>query len=186
MEINGRAACFLCGPRGAGKTFFAKKVMENNPEITYLNQDELFKKKFGKILFSKKENMLQMKNFLLQQISELIQNSRENAKIIIDINTDNPESRKAIILLLRHYGVNFIACWYFITPYEQCLKWFEQKPEDEKLGKWASEVLREYELYHKKATDINFPHHLYYQGKNIPGFDMIRRVDPLNSKFSFP
>jgi len=55
MEINGRAACFLCGPRGAGKTFFAKKVMENNPEITYLNQDELFKKNLAKFYSPKKK-----------------------------------------------------------------------------------------------------------------------------------
>lgn len=186
MELTGKIVSVTCGPRGAGKTTFALRVKKEFPEILYLNQDKLFQEKFGTLLFYEQKHMHEAGLFIKQKITDLVLSASKDAKIILDINVENPKMRKALVQHLRSCGVSSVICWHFVTPFEQCLTWLKQKPKNEKLLDYPPFVLLEYKLYHDWATDINFPHHLYYQGKNIPGFDMIRRVDPLNSKFSFP
>jgi hypothetical protein len=185
MKKIGKTICIPCGPRGAGKTNFANKVIQEHPEILYLNQDELCKEEFGTVLLPV-TYMMEFSEILGRRIMKMICESSDDAKIIIDINAPDSNTRRGIVQYLRSLGADFIVCWHFITSYEQCLKWFAQKTASEKGTTNTSAFNKEYEQYHLNATDINVSNSTFFRGENPLRVNMIRRVNPLNTEFSFP
>jgi predicted kinase len=170
------------GPRGAGKSTYVSLVKKTSPEALVIDRDEIYAKEFSGNSFDPYSGMhIVAAQFFKQHIKEVITSADEDAKIIIDAWNGFWTERKGYIRLLRDLGVETIVCWYFVTPLAACLEWFMLKPD--RYGSNKSSCIWDYNLYHKEASDINYPdHEIYLIEKdefNDSNFDMICRINPL-------
>lgn len=177
-----KTAYLTSGPRGAGKSTYVSLIKEIFPEILVIDRDKLFTEKFGDNSFDPYSGtQITAAQFLKQHIEEVVTSANEDAKIILDAWNGFYYERLDYIKLLRNFGVERIACWYFITPLTVCLEWFMQKADQH--GSSKNGYVWDYKLYHKEASDINHPDQEVYLTEKDEiedlSFDIICRINPL-------
>lgn len=113
-------------------------------------------------------------------MKEVIRSADKDAKIIIDSWNGYQSTRTTLVRWFRELGVDRIVCWYFVTPLSACLKWYKKKPDTKGMSERS--CIWDYNLYHEKAADINFPEHEIFRAEEeefISRFDLIYRINPV-------
>jgi predicted kinase len=170
------------GPRGAGKSTYVSLVKKVSPKVLVIDRDEIYAKEFSGHTFDPHSGMhIIADQFFKKHIKEVVSSADEDAKIIIDAWNGFWTQRREYIRLLRKLRVEKIICWYFVTPLSACLEWFMLKSDRFGLGKGS--CVWDYNLYHREASDINYPQHEIYLFEKDDfddlSFDMICRINPL-------
>jgi hypothetical protein len=167
----------LVGPRGAGKSTYAEKLLAAQPELLLISRDNLLMEEFGVI---NRYNLEWARHKTLDQLTEALRRD-EPTKIILDYWTGYNRHRKVLIEELRGRGADQVIALYFITSADLVSEWFWKKP----LIARSSEIKRigfdkgytfftddtpqtDHKLFHRFATDIN-----------LCGFDEVFEIDPL-------
>lgn len=153
------------GPRGSGKSTFAKKVIAASPEIILVSRDDILRKRFGYTsLDSYTGGHAVVYKIVFEKIKEHL-NGSEDSVILLDHWNGFPQHRRTIIRDLRGLGVEFVFCLYFVLPLETCQKWFMKK--DDSAGASLYSVESDYDLFYKTSSDIE-----------ADGFDGVVYIDP--------
>lgn len=181
------------GIRGSGKTTYIEKVAKKNPDVTVFSKDEIVRKKYGRTIFNfqnpgDKSLGGESAHFIREFIRLYLASSAENMQIILDMSIETREYRATFVKECRSLGVDSVVCWYFTTPYNQCIEWFGKKPEKDRIGVGIVDLHMEYNALKLRSTDIDYPESPLYFGLNPVGFNLIRRIDPSdpNQEICFP
>ena len=178
MERN-NTVYLLVGQRGSGKSDYAKKIIENQPELSTISRDEILIRLFG----STDTNPYTGEQYFVKNIMDRLLryklSTQTELRLILDAWTGNSKERKLIIDKLKSYGATRIIALYFITPLETVNLWFWKKPgiaKIEEMGIRQGKGLvffsedapaHDYKLFHELASQID-----------SDGFDGIIRINP--------
>lgn len=169
----------LIGQRGAGKSFYAKRLLESQPGLSLASRDEILVKKFGSADTSPYDGTQQYAEMILHRWLRFKLSIQKEITIILDTWTGCSRERKFLLERLRAYGATRIAALYFITPLDLVNSWFWLKPGVAKIEEMKTRggenivffssdgPARDHELFHKLAREID-----------SDGFDEVIRVDP--------
>ena len=172
---NGSTIFLLVGQRGAGKTTFAQKVVQVQPEISFINRDEICENLYNTTYFdpywhSPKRPTQLIEKLLVERVS-----NEPECKIILEFWSPTSGNRKGLIQWLQKLGISRVVALYFITPLELVDVWFWEKEDVLKdlkarqTGDNSSKTSQsdDYHMFHFFAQDID-----------KEGFAEVIRVDP--------
>ena len=158
------------GPRGAGKSRYCKTIVQQSPEIIIVSRDDVLMELFGKTSLNPYDGSMHYGyDVYWKRIQEILK--LDNYFLIMDCWNGTSGERINTIRTLRMSGVEQVICWQFITPLQDCLKWFFQK--EDSRGYIESGIRRDYALYHELAASIE-----------EDGFDSVVKINPLQLEFS--
>jgi hypothetical protein len=169
----------LVGQRGAGKTSYAKRLIESQPEFHLMSRDDILVRKFGTADTDPDDGTQEHAAALLLRLVRFKLSTGQADRLILDMWTERSGERKRLVELLRKYGASRVVALYFVTPVELVNLWFWLKPgvakSEERRTRRGQGLLffpsdgpaRDYELFHQLARDID-----------SDGFDEVIRVDP--------
>ena len=175
----------LVGQRGSGKSFYAKRLLANQPELSHISRDEILVRKFGSTHTNPYGGAQWYVLKVMHRLLRFVLRTRPVAKIILDCWTEDSEGRVSLVQKLREYGATRVVALYFVTPREVVNSWFWLKPgiaKMEEMGSRNRENLvyfsadapsRDYNAFHRLARQIN-----------SNGFDEVIRIDPRNELVS--
>jgi hypothetical protein len=169
----------LVGQRGAGKSYYANKLIRNNPKLTLVSRDEILVRLFGSV----HRNSYMGDHHLAENEMHLLLKSglakQTDIRLILDTWTGEGLERNILINKLRKYGAKKVIALYFITSPDVVNLWFWEKPGIAKAEEWEEKKnedlvffpedtpLHDYKLFHLLASDID-----------SIGFDRVIRVNP--------
>ncbi|MFH1129266.1 MAG: AAA family ATPase [Patescibacteria group bacterium] len=169
----------LIGQRGSGKSYYAKRIIENQPGLSAVSRDEILLRLFGAIDTDPHTGMLYFAQEIMYRLLRRKLSTQTGLKLILDSWTVESKERKLFISKLRQYGATHIIALYFITPLETVNLWFWKKPEIAKIKEMKTrrekgltffsenDPAHDYEVFHKYASQID-----------SDGFDGVIRVNP--------
>ena len=176
---NSRVVYVLIGPRGAGKSQYAKKLAAEQPELQVVSRDEILVRLFGSEHCDRYSGghhlALEEMNLKLRQILS----ATGAVSVVLDTWTGDSAERKYLIRELRDLGATRIVALYFVTPLDHVVEWFWKKPGIAKISEYHSRQgqglvfhledtpRRDYKLFHKLASEIE-----------SDGFNKVIRIDP--------
>jgi len=170
----------LVGPRGAGKSTYAAKIVEHNPGSLLISRDAILIELFGS------EHTDPYSGAGYYAMETLFDRLREKlvektgSSIVLDCWTGSSQERQYLVKKLRSYGASKIIALYFNTPLAFVEQWFWDKPGIAKMqdmrhlqGKglifYAEDApKRDFDLFHEFAKNIN-----------DDGFDQVIQINPL-------
>ena len=121
-----------CGPQHTGKSFFCKKLVEENPGLIYLSRDEILIEKFGTTMLTAYGGG---HHWAWQQLWGKVDHlfSEEgDLKIILDAWNGGTDERKYIFKLIKKTGADKVSLLYFKTPYKNHQQYYlKEKPIEE-------------------------------------------------------
>ncbi len=146
-----------CGPRGAGKTTYSKRIAKMCPQCHIVSRDAIAIEHFGSVYLSPylvSHEFVQDKAYAM--VSNILQTTPDNSDvtIIFDYWNGSPIARKRIVRELRTLGVESVWAWYFVTPRKICVQQFierEQRQCD------SAFVERDFDEFHAFANDLINP-----------------------------
>lgn len=169
----------LVGQRGAGKSYYAGRLLTNQPELSLISRDDFLVRKFGSVHLSPYSSAPWYAQEVMKRLLRFVVRTRPMFKIVLDSWTEDSEERGQLIRELKGYGTIRVVALYFVTPREIVSSWFWRKPGVAKMsemGKCRGEnlsyfpedaPLRDYDVFHRLAQDIE-----------RDGFDQVIRIDP--------
>lgn len=172
------------GPRGAGKTTFARDVVSKEPLVVLIERDEFTIREFGTTMFDPYDGTQYVAMEAFERyVDDVVEHADDDARIILDAWNGDAFARYLFVQRLRRLGVDRIICWYFVTPLDACIRWFLAKTDRGGCGE--DSVRWDYELYHSSCEDIDYSEEVFrihYDRKTDReqrGFDIVRRINPL-------
>lgn len=176
------------GPRGAGKTMFVRSLVATESSVIFVERDAFLIRTFGGTSFDPYNGTHFVAMEVLERhIQEVVGNASDGARIVLDAWNGDVWERRSLVRNLRKLDVDHVVCWYFVTPITTCVRWFLEK--DDRMGLGEYSVKRDFELYHSKAEDIDYPagihRHFFDNDFEVErkGFDVVRKINPLQSVF---
>lgn len=178
MEKN-NTVYLLVGQRGSGKSDYARRIIENQPEISIVSRDEILRRLCGSADTDPYTGAQYFVQKVMHRLLRLKLSTQTGFRLILDIWTGESRERKILVAKLRQYGATRIVALYFITSRETVNSWFWKKPGIAKMkdmgrlqGKgfvFFSEdaPTRDYKVFHELASQID-----------SDGFDEVVRIDP--------
>lgn len=169
----------LVGQRGAGKSYYAKCLLANQPDLSLISRDEILVRKFGSTDTNPYGGAQWYTLEVMHRLLRIVLRTRPMINIVLDYWTEDSKERALLVQKLREYGATRVVALYFVTPREVVSSWFWMKPgiaKMEEMGKRGGENLvyfsadapsRDYDMFHRLARYIN-----------SDGFDQIIRIDP--------
>lgn len=183
----GSCVYLLVGQRGAGKSFYAKRLIEAQPELKLFSRDELLVRLYGSTELSPYTGVHQyVQGLLLRHVHGALREQPE-AKLLLDCWTGDSHERRLLLSALRRGGTTRVVALYFMTPLEAVNRWFWEKPGIAKSEEWGQQKKgvrayypsdtpqRDYELFHQWARGID-----------AEGFNAVVRVNPLDDVIVLP
>ncbi len=176
---EGNTVFLLVGQRGSGKSHYAKRLVEKQPDVHIVSRDEILVRLYGSVHTDPYIGSHHYAYELMNRIARRKLLHQHGLKLILDCWTGDSRERKALIRKLREYGANRVVALYFMTPLELVNIWFWQKPGIAKAEEWkarkdeglvffsAESPSNDYRLFHHLAAKID-----------SDGFDEIIRIDP--------
>jgi predicted kinase len=169
----------LVGQRGSGKSTYAKRLAEADPNIVLLSRDEILIREFGSEHGGYDDGrfayaITQVFNNLREEIS-----TRKGVRVLLDTWTSDSAERQLMTATVRACGATRVVACYFVTPLNLVSEWFWKKPGIAKASEarlrrgeklvYFSDIapVYEYQGFHECA-----------QGIENDGFDEVIRVDP--------
>lgn len=174
-----RCVYLLVGQRGAGKSSYAKRLLANQPELSFISRDEILVRKFGSTDTDPYGGVQWYVLEVLHRLLRFVLRTRPMIKIVLDCWTEDSKGRASLVQKLREYGATRVVALYFVTPREVVDSWFWLKPGIAKMEEMGSRngenlvyfsadaPLRDYNAFHRLARHIN-----------SDGFDQVIRIDP--------
>ncbi len=171
----------LVGQRGAGKSYYAKRLLTAQPELLLISRDEILVRNFGSTDTNPYGGTQWYALKAMHRLLRFVLRTRPTAKIILDCWTGDSKERASLVQKLIEYGATKVVALYFITPREIVNDWFWLKPgiakmeemrsrKGENLVYFSAEApLRDHEVFHQFAQQID-----------SDGFDEVIRINPLN------
>lgn len=154
-----RLAILTAGPRGAGKTTYCHRIVSHQPNIHLISRDDVFIEIYGTTLFDPYSGPpLKGLEVMWSRVEGSLQ--RTDSITILDCWNGFNGDRQYMAEKLRELGADRVIIWYFITPLECCLRWFQAKPRSEG-GETDNGQLRpgrrrdlasDFRLYHSKIV----------------------------------
>jgi predicted kinase len=180
MDADGNHVCLLVGPRGSGKSHYAKRLQESYPGLVIISRDEILIRKFGSIHTSPYTGEQWYAMELMHRLLRRRLCLNKDTTILLDCWTGDHDERRELVQQLRGYGAARVTALYFMTPLELVDSWFWLKPGIAKIGektKPGEEGLvyyspqtpsHDYQTFHRLASTID-----------SDGFDQVIRINPL-------
>lgn len=174
-----KSVYLLVGQRGAGKSSYAKRLLANQPELSFVSRDEILVRKFGSTDTDPYGGAQWYALEVLHRLLRFVLRTRPTVKIVLDCWTEDSKGRVSLVQKLREYGATRVVALYFVTPRKIVSSWFWLKPgiaKMEEMGKHngknlvyfsADAPLRDYDAFHRLARHIC-----------SDGFDQVIRLDP--------
>lgn len=172
----------LVGQRGAGKSHYANKLKEQQPELVLISRDEILIRLFGSTsvdpytgghILAYEETLREIKKVFSEG---------DKKKVLLDFWTGFSNERWSLVRKLRELGAERIVALYFITPLALVEQWFWLKPGIARISEIKtrngekgiafysdSAPSFDFDLFHKEALRID-----------NDGFDEVLRIDPQN------
>ncbi len=142
------------GPRGSGKSEYAKSIASQHPEISFISRDEMLISVFGKtMLDSYGGGHSYVEELIFEKIAEFLSEDNSTEIILIDCWNGYSSQRRNFIKKLKEFGADEVICLFFIITEDLCVEWFKKKPEAEG-GLSEYSVRRDYNTYYSYAKDI--------------------------------
>lgn len=169
----------LVGQRGSGKSFYAKRLFANQPELSFVSRDEILVRKFGSTGTDPYGGAQWYALEVMHRLLRSVLRTRPMVKIILDCWTEDGEGRASLVRKLQEYGATRVVALYFVTPCEVVNSWFWLKPGIAKMEEMRSRngenlvyfsadaPSRDYDVFHRLARQID-----------SDGFDEVIRIDP--------
>jgi len=169
----------LVGQRGAGKSYYAERILANQPELSLISRDEILVRKFGSTDTNPYGGAQWYALEVMHRLLRFVLRTRPMVKIVLDCWTEDSKKRISLIQKLREYGANRVVALYLVTPREVVNSWFWLKPgiaKVEEMKSRSGENLvyfladapsRDYDAFHRLAQQID-----------SDGFDQVVRIDP--------
>ena len=169
----------LIGQRWSGKSFYARRLLANQPEFSHISRDEILVRKFGSTDTNPYGGAQWYALEVIHRLLRFVLRNRPMTKIILDYWTEDSEGRASLVQKLREYGATRVVALYFVTPRDVVNSWFWLKPgiakmEDmrsrngENLVYFSADApSRDYDVFHRLAQQID-----------SDGFDEVIRIDP--------
>ena len=170
----------LVGPRAAGKTEYAEKLIARDPSLNLISRDKILIKTTGSEHNDPySENIL----FVVELINRLLRfklSRYKNQNILLEYFLETSSERKNMTEELREYGASKVVALYFTTPVELVNKWFWQKPGIAKISEMKSTQGRDLVYYSEDSPERDYClFHNHAQGIDSDGFDQVIRINPL-------
>ncbi|MEK7519808.1 MAG: AAA family ATPase [Patescibacteria group bacterium] len=169
----------LVGQRGAGKSTYGARLVENQPGLSLVSRDEILTRRFGSTDLSPYGSGHYYASKVLSRFLRFKLSTGKGVKLVLDLWTGESDDRKYLVKMLREYGATRVVALYFTTPLSVVDSWFWQKPGIAKVEEMSARQgqkltfflpnapARDYELFHQLAKDID-----------ADGFDGVIRIDP--------
>ena len=157
----------LVGQRASGKSSYAKRLIESQPELSLVSRDEILVRLFGSTDTNPYTGEQYIAESVMDRLLRLKLSTQTDLRLILDAWTGDSRSRRLLIEKLKQYGAARIVALYFTTSVERVNMWFWQKPriaKMEEMGKRREEGLvffskdapaNDYEVFHKLASKID-------------------------------
>lgn len=185
----------LSGPRGSGKSTYARTLLKAHPNLCYLSRDELSMKLFKSTSHNPYTGDGEYVTSVLFEKAEKILKRKGDVLLLFDCFNGYASNREWFIKQFDKFGADKVVCLYLITPLETCVKWFFQKKKAERRGYSENMIIHDYKFFHKKALndlDYNPTEDEYADIRDTLNhfpmkFDAIRRINPCQLTFpGFP
>lgn len=177
---NDKCVYLLVGQRGAGKSHYAKRLLEKQTDLTLISRDEILLRKFGTTDLSPYGGAHCYVNWLTLRLLRFVFRTSPVTKIIFDCWTGSSKERHILIERLRECGATRVVALYFITSLEYVNVWFWRKPGIAKSSEWKERKKEDLVYFsdHVPSCDYDVFHQL---AKEIDsdGFDEVIRINPL-------
>lgn len=170
----------LVGQRGAGKSHYANRLKEQQPELIPISRDEILVRLFGSTsLCPYSGGHIHACAEALREI-EMAFSEDKGKKVLLDFWTGFSNERQSLVRKLRQLGAERIVALYFTTPLQLVEQWFWSKPGIARISEMKTRngekgiafysdnaPLYDFQLFHKEGQKID-----------DDGFDEVIRIDP--------
>ncbi len=169
----------LVGQRGAGKSYYAHKLVQDNPELILVSRDEILIRLFGSVhgnSYTGDHHLAEneMHHLLRDKLAK-----QTGIKLILDTWTGESVERSTLTNNLRKYGATHVIALYFITPVEIVNLWFWKKPGIAKAKEWKTKKDRGLIFFHEDAPSHDYKvFHSLASEIDSDGFDKVIRINP--------
>lgn len=167
MEHAEQKVFLLVGPRASGKTSYAQRIIEKQPQIELVSRDAILEEHFGGVHQSPYTGAHYVA--LRMMFEELFrQLSNPSAHVLLECWTGGSLDRRAVIGRIKEFNARIqIIALYFKTPFELVGTWFWNKPRIAKISEIREKadqgysfyrpasVQSDYTLFHEFATTIS-------------------------------
>ena len=169
----------LVGQQGAGKSEYAKRLIEQQPDLSFVSRDEILMKEFGTVFLDSYSGGHEYAYEIMYRALRDALSAKQGIRMLLDTWTGDKDDRNHLIARLREYGADHVVALYFITPLPLVESWFWKKPGVAKISEMRAHrgegltffsedgPRRDYETFHMFAKEID-----------SNGFDEVIRIDP--------
>ena len=178
MEKN-NTVYLLVGPRGSGKSHYARRLVGAQPGLTGISRDEILARLCGSADASPYTGAHYFCLKIMERLLRRKLSIQTGLRVMLDSWTGESEERKRLIRILREHGATRIVALYFITPLELVSQWFWQKPGIAKIKEWKSRKAENLTYFSEDAPAHDF--RLFHELAaciDSDGFDEVIRIDP--------
>jgi len=169
----------LVGQRGSGKSYYAKRIAENQSGLSVISRDEILVRLFGSADLGAYGGEHFFASEVMRRLLRRKLSTQAGLRLMLDVWTGDGIERERLIAKLRQYGANRVVALYFITPLDAVSVWFWKKPGIARISKMKTKKgeglvffsddapAHDYKVFHRLASSID-----------SNGFDQVVRVDP--------
>ncbi len=170
----------LVGTRGAGKSHYAQKIVENQTAFSIVSRDEILIRLFGSTHTDPYSGAQYIAMMVMDRLLRRKLNTQQNLRLILDCWAGERRERKSLMKMLRQYGASRVVALYFVTPIEFVQEWFWKKPGIAKSGERRAPGGEDVVYYSESAPDHDSKlFHKLAKKIDTDGFDEVIRVNPV-------
>lgn len=170
----------LVGQRGAGKSFYANKIVSRQPEVVLISRDAIRVKLFGTTHLDHYNGQSEHSGKVTRRLLRLALLSQTNSKIILDYWTGDSCERRVLNQWLRKHGATKVVALYFMTAVEFVSDWFWKKPGIAKIKEMRTRPNEGLSFFSELApTRDYYVFHQFAAGIALDGFDEVIKINPV-------
>lgn len=152
----------ICGPRGAGKTSYCRRVSAECLDIMHMSLDDTMTKIFGLPWPDTDTGAWVVAYEVMTEEIEAAIIANPSAIILADIWNSSCIDREKLIREFLKIGADRVVVWYLVTPVDTARRWFLAREyshfDREKYAREWEWKIRSYDLdhhrYHVMAHDL--------------------------------
>jgi len=172
----------LVGQRASGKSTYARKLVERQPELQLISRDDILVKAFGKIDCDHYCGNLEWGEDEAWRLVKVALSADRDFMLILDHWTWTSLDRKKMIKTLRDLGATAVTALYFKTPAETVSQWFWLKPKIAKSSEMKRIGFDQGFTFYMEDAPIKDHTNFHRHAETIAndGFDSVLEIDPLS------
>lgn len=153
------------GPIGAGKTSYIHRLLETNPEVGFIEHDQIIASLPRYVNYPYGAGYPKIEEVMFKRIEELLK-GKKSYTLIVDRYTGSSDSRKRLRERLTQLGAHRIYCLLFMTDQETCVRWFNRKVNKFDYNVTDDLLRQDHKKFHRDAECID-----------LEGFTSVKRID---------